>query len=50
MADPFEVYVLCEVEDGALILPENLYEGTHYSQLEFEELQLELRNLDIYMG
>ncbi|KAI9307239.1 hypothetical protein BJ944DRAFT_238031 [Cunninghamella echinulata] len=49
MADPFEVYVLCEIEDGALILPENLYEGTHYSQLEFEELQLELRNLDIYM-
>ncbi|KAI8376427.1 uncharacterized protein BYT42DRAFT_386187 [Radiomyces spectabilis] len=47
--DPFEVYVFLEVLDGALMLPENLYECSHYSQLEFQELQLELRNLDIYM-
>ncbi|KAI8096420.1 uncharacterized protein BX664DRAFT_382871 [Halteromyces radiatus] len=49
MSDPFELYLLCEIEDGALILPENLYECSHYSQLEFQELQVELRNLDIYM-
>ncbi|KAF7732780.1 hypothetical protein EC973_000053 [Apophysomyces ossiformis] len=47
--DPFEVYVLLEVQDGALTLLENLYDCTQYSQLEFQELQLELRNLDIYM-
>ncbi|ORZ07569.1 hypothetical protein BCR42DRAFT_150196 [Absidia repens] len=49
MSDPFELYLLCDFEDGALILPENLYECSHYSQLEFQELQVELRNLDIYM-
>ncbi|KAI8065374.1 uncharacterized protein B0P05DRAFT_589949 [Gilbertella persicaria] len=47
--DPFEVYVLLDLEDGVLLLPENLYECSRYSQLEFQELQLELRNLDVYM-
>lgn len=50
MSDPFELYLLVDIEDGALILPENLYECSHYSQLEFQDLQVELRNLDIYMG
>ncbi|ORZ15864.1 hypothetical protein BCR42DRAFT_438107 [Absidia repens] len=49
LSDPFELYLLCDVDDCSLILPENLYECSHYSQLEFRELQLELRNLDIYM-
>ncbi|KAI8339604.1 hypothetical protein BC941DRAFT_254942 [Chlamydoabsidia padenii] len=49
MSDPFELYLLVDIEDGALILPENLYECSHYSQLEFQDLQVELRNLDIYM-
>ncbi|KAG0173076.1 hypothetical protein DFQ30_008982 [Apophysomyces sp. BC1015] len=48
--DPFEAYLLVEVQDGALTLLENLYDCTQYSQLEFQELQVELRNLDIYMG
>ncbi|KAI9320168.1 hypothetical protein BX666DRAFT_2151466 [Dichotomocladium elegans] len=47
--DPFEVYVLVDVQDGSLLLPENLYDCSHYSQMDFQELQLELRNLDIYM-
>ncbi|KAL0077339.1 hypothetical protein J3Q64DRAFT_1665618 [Phycomyces blakesleeanus] len=47
--DPLEVYILLKVQDGAFILPENLYDCTQYSQMEFQELQLELRNLDIYM-
>ncbi|KAI8069940.1 hypothetical protein BC940DRAFT_271416 [Gongronella butleri] len=49
MTDPFEIYILCNIKDGVLFLPENLYECSHYSQLEFQELQVELRNLDIYM-
>ncbi|KAI9475562.1 MAG: hypothetical protein EXX96DRAFT_506047 [Benjaminiella poitrasii] len=49
LADPFEVYVLLELEDGVLLLPENLYECSRYSQFEFQELQLELRNLDVYL-
>ncbi|ORX46568.1 hypothetical protein DM01DRAFT_1364417 [Hesseltinella vesiculosa] len=49
MADPFEIYITCNVNDGVLLLPENLYECSHYSQLEFQELQVEMRNLDIYM-
>ena len=32
-----------------LLLPENLYECSRYSQFEFQELQVELRNLDVYM-
>ncbi|KAI8143386.1 hypothetical protein BJV82DRAFT_92680 [Fennellomyces sp. T-0311] len=47
--DPFEVYLLVDVQDGSLLLPENLYDCSQYSQLDFQELQLELRNLDIYM-
>jgi hypothetical protein len=37
-----------ELEDGVLLLPENLYECSRYSQFEFQELQVELRNLDLY--
>lgn len=50
MVDPFEVYVLMELEDGVLLFPENLYECSRYSQFEFQELQLEMRNLDVYLG
>jgi hypothetical protein len=49
VADPFEVYVLLELEDGVLLLPENLYECSRYSQCEFQELQVEMRNLDVYL-
>lgn len=49
LADPFEVYLLLELEDGVLLFPENLYECSRYSQFEFQELQLELRNLDVYL-
>ncbi|KAI8360778.1 hypothetical protein BD560DRAFT_491673 [Blakeslea trispora] len=49
LQDPFEAYVLLDLEDGVLLLPENIYECSRYSQLEFQELQLELRNLDVYM-
>ncbi|KAI8344725.1 hypothetical protein BC941DRAFT_508242 [Chlamydoabsidia padenii] len=48
LSDPFEFTLVCQIEDVAALLPENLYECSHYSQLEFQELQLELRNLDIY--
>jgi hypothetical protein len=48
LSDPFELSLICQIEDVAALLPENLYECSHYSQLEFQELQLELRNLDIY--
>ncbi|KAI9269315.1 hypothetical protein BDA99DRAFT_348390 [Phascolomyces articulosus] len=47
--DPFEVYILVDIQDGSLLLPENLYDCSHYSQMDFQELQVELRNLDIYM-
>ncbi|KAI8987036.1 hypothetical protein BDB01DRAFT_849190 [Pilobolus umbonatus] len=49
ISDPFEVYLLLEVENGLLLLPENLYECSSYTQIQLYELQLELRNLDIYM-
>ncbi|KAG2229708.1 hypothetical protein INT48_004225 [Thamnidium elegans] len=49
VADPFEAYVLLELEDGVMLLPENLYECSRYSQFEFRELQVELRNLDVYL-
>ncbi len=38
------------IEDGTLILPENLYNADNSSSIQFHELQLELRNLDVYMG
>ncbi|KAJ2957271.1 hypothetical protein NQZ79_g6974 [Umbelopsis isabellina] len=47
--DPFEVYVQLLVEEATALLPENLYDCSTSSQLEFQELQLELRNLDMYM-
>ncbi|CAG8645156.1 2250_t:CDS:10, partial [Gigaspora margarita] len=50
-ADPYEVYVTFIIEDGTLILPENLYNANEQSsRIHFHELQLELRNLDLYMG
>jgi hypothetical protein len=48
--DPFEVYIQLLVEEATALLPENLYDCSTSSQLEFQELQLELRNLDMYMG
>ncbi|CAI2166467.1 8487_t:CDS:10 [Funneliformis geosporum] len=48
-ADPFEVYMLLNIEDGTFILPENLYNADNSSTIQFHELQVELRNLDIYM-
>ncbi|KAF0504811.1 fermentation associated protein [Gigaspora margarita] len=49
-ADPYEVYVTFIIEDGTLILPENLYNAIEQSlRIHFYELQLELRNLDLYM-
>lgn len=38
------------IEDGTLILPENLYSADNFSTVQFHELQIELRNLDVYMG
>jgi hypothetical protein len=38
------------IEDGTLILPENLYNADNSSMVQFHELQIELRNLDVYMG
>ncbi|GBB97022.1 hypothetical protein RclHR1_00290020 [Rhizophagus clarus] len=48
-ADPFEVYMILVIEDGTLILPENLYSADNFSTVQFHELQVELRNLDVYM-
>ncbi|CAG8634606.1 24795_t:CDS:10, partial [Dentiscutata erythropus] len=49
-ADPYEVYVTFIIEDGTFILPENLYNADEQSsRIHFNELQLELRNLDVYM-
>ncbi|KAG0066506.1 hypothetical protein BGZ89_007213 [Linnemannia elongata] len=48
-SDPFEVYVHFLTTDTTLILPENLYSCDNYSEITCAELQLDLRNLDIYM-
>ncbi|CAG8500632.1 1907_t:CDS:10 [Paraglomus brasilianum] len=48
-ADLFEVYLVLVIEDGSLSLPENLYTAENCSTIQFHELQLELRNLDLYM-
>ncbi|KAF9208080.1 hypothetical protein BGZ49_009869 [Haplosporangium sp. Z 27] len=48
-SDPFEVYVHFVVTDTTLMLPENLYSAENYSQITCAELQLDLRNLDVYM-
>ncbi|CAB4400532.1 unnamed protein product [Rhizophagus irregularis] len=48
-ANPFEVYMILVIEDGTLILPENLYSADNFSTVQFHELQIELRNLDVYM-
>nr|CAG8529135.1 11787_t:CDS:10 [Entrophospora candida] len=50
LADPFEVYMAIIIENGTLYLPENLYDSQKKSVIQFHELQLDLRNLDIYMG
>ncbi|CAG8494033.1 15222_t:CDS:10, partial [Acaulospora morrowiae] len=47
--DPFELYLTLVVEDGTLVLPENLYNCSQTSTMHFHELQLDLRNLDVYM-
>ncbi|RUS20577.1 hypothetical protein BC937DRAFT_94898 [Endogone sp. FLAS-F59071] len=49
-SDPFEVFISLILEDGSLILPENLYDRANSSLIEFHELQLELRVLDVYLG
>ncbi|CAJ0830181.1 10799_t:CDS:10 [Entrophospora sp. SA101] len=49
LADPFEVYMAIIIENGTLYLPENLYDAQKKSVIQFHELQLDLRNLDIYM-
>lgn len=33
-----------------MLFPENLYECSSYSQFEFQQLQVEVRNLDVYLG
>ncbi|GJJ73130.1 hypothetical protein EMPS_05488 [Entomortierella parvispora] len=48
-SDPFEVYVHFITTDTTLILPENLYSCENYSEITCAELQLDLRNLDVYM-
>ncbi|KAF9928462.1 hypothetical protein FBU30_002364 [Linnemannia zychae] len=48
-SDPYEVYVRFLTTDTTLILPENLYSCDNYSEITCAELQLDLRNLDIYM-
>ncbi|RHZ51053.1 hypothetical protein Glove_485g16 [Diversispora epigaea] len=48
-ADPFEVYLTVIIEDGTILLPENLYNSNQSSTIHFHELQIELRNLDLYM-
>ncbi|KAF9955541.1 hypothetical protein BGZ72_003630 [Mortierella alpina] len=49
-SDPFEVYVHFIMTDTTLMLPENLYSSDNFSEITFAELQLDLRNLDVYMG
>ncbi|KAF9193555.1 hypothetical protein BGZ50_007333 [Haplosporangium sp. Z 11] len=48
-SDPFEVYVHFITTDTTLMLPENLYSSENYSKITCAELQLDLRNLDVYM-
>ncbi|KAG0233777.1 hypothetical protein BGW42_007237 [Actinomortierella wolfii] len=48
-SDPYEVYVNFTTTDTTLILPENLYSCQNYSRITCSELQIELRNLDVYM-
>ncbi|KAF9970206.1 hypothetical protein BGZ73_007178 [Actinomortierella ambigua] len=48
-SDPYEVYVNFVTTDTTLILPENLYSCENYSKITCSELQIELRNLDVYM-
>ncbi|KAF9289120.1 hypothetical protein BGZ68_009997 [Mortierella alpina] len=48
-SDPFEVYVHFITTDTTLMLPENLYSSDNFSEITCAELQLDLRNLDVYM-
>ncbi|KAF8940858.1 hypothetical protein BGZ58_004326 [Dissophora ornata] len=48
-SDPFEVYVHFVTTDTTLMLPENLYSSDNYSEVTCAELQLDMRNLDVYM-
>ncbi|KAF9983944.1 hypothetical protein BGZ65_001237, partial [Modicella reniformis] len=47
--DPYEVYVHFVTTDTTLLLPENLYSCENYSEITCAELQLDMRNLDVYM-
>ncbi|KAF9985364.1 hypothetical protein BGZ75_003070 [Mortierella antarctica] len=49
-SDPFEVYLHFITTDTTLMLPENLYSSDNFSEITCAELQLDLRNLDVYMG
>ncbi|KAF9433956.1 hypothetical protein BGZ76_008757 [Entomortierella beljakovae] len=49
-SDPYEVYVHFVITDTTLMLPENLYSAENYSEITCAELQLDMRNLDVYMG
>ncbi|KAF8951432.1 hypothetical protein BGZ52_011844, partial [Haplosporangium bisporale] len=49
-SDPFEVYVHFTTTNTTLMLPENLYSSDNYSEITCSEIQLDLRNLDVYMG
>ncbi|KAF9302036.1 hypothetical protein BGZ74_005928 [Mortierella antarctica] len=48
-SDPFEVYVHFTTTNTTLMLPENLYSSDNYSEITCSEIQLDLRNLDVYM-
>ncbi|KAG0306223.1 hypothetical protein BGZ98_002777 [Dissophora globulifera] len=48
-SDPFEVYVHFLTTDTTLVLPENLYSSDNYSEITCAEVQVDLRNLDVYM-
>ncbi|KAF9351329.1 hypothetical protein BGX34_000650, partial [Mortierella sp. NVP85] len=47
--DPYEVYVHFMTTNTRLLLPENLYSCDNYSEITCAEMQLDMRNLDVYM-
>ncbi|KAG0238201.1 hypothetical protein BGX31_003337 [Mortierella sp. GBA43] len=47
--DPYEVYVHFTATDTKLLLPENLYTCDSHSEITCAEIQLDMRNLDVYM-
>ncbi|KAF9388519.1 hypothetical protein CPB97_000885 [Podila verticillata] len=48
-SDPFEVYIHFTTTNTTLMLPENLYSSDNYSEITCSEIQLDMRNLDVYM-